>query len=132
METMVLRRAWTEELKSLSLKVKEEREKAGLKPSIQKTKIMATSPITLWQVDRENVESVSDFIFLGSKINADSDCSDEIKRHLLLGRTAITNLDSVLKSRDITLLTKVHIVKAMVFPVVMYGCESWTIKKAEC
>ena len=131
METMVLRRAWTEELKSLSLKVKEEREKAGLKPSIQKTKIMATSPITLWQVDRENVESVSDFIFLGSKINADSDCSDEIKRHLLLGRTAITNLDSVLKSRDITLLTKVHIVKAMVFPVVMYGCESWTIKKAE-
>ena len=109
METMVLRRAWTEELKSLSLKVKEEREKAGLKPSIQKTKIVATSPITLWQVDRENVESVSDFIFLGSKINADSDCSDEIKRHLLLGRTAITNLDSVLKSRDITLLTNIHL-----------------------
>ena len=116
---------------SLLIKVKEENEKAGLKLSIQKTKIMASSPITSWQIDGENVETVSDFIFLVSKISADSDYSHKIKRCLLLGRIAITNLDSVLKSRDITLLTKVHIVKAMVFPVVMYGCESWTTKKAE-
>ena len=106
-------------------------EKAGLKLNIQKTKIMASGPITPWQIHGETVETVSDFIFLGSKITADGDCSQEIKRHLLLGRTAMTNLDSILKSRDITLLTKVHIVKAMVFLVVMYGCESWTIKKAE-
>ena len=116
---------------SLLIKVKEENKKAGLKLSIQKTKIMASSPITSWQIDGENVETVSDFIFLVSKISADSDYSHKIKRCLLLGRIAITNLDSVLKSRDITLLTKVHIVKAMVFPVVMYGCESWTTKKAE-
>ena len=120
-----------EKLMSLLIKVKEENKKAGLKLSIQKTKIMASSPITSWQIDGENVETVSDFIFLVSKISADSDYSHKIKRCLLLGRIAITNLDSVLKSRDITLLTKVHIVKAMVFPVVMYGCESWTIKKAE-
>ena len=118
-------------LKRLLMKVKEKSEKAGLKPSVQKTKIMASSPITSWQIDGENVETVSDFIFLVSKISADSDYSHKIKRCLLLGRIAITNLDSVLKSRDITLLTKVHIVKAMVFPVVMYGCESWTTKKAE-
>ena len=120
-----------EKLMSLLIKVKEENKKAGLKLSIQKTKIMASSPITSWQIDGENVETVSDFIFLVSKISADSDYSHKIKRCLLLGRIAITNLDSVLKSRDITLLTKVHIVKAMVFPVVMYGCESWTTKKAE-
>ena len=110
------------------MKVKEDREKAGLKLNIQKTKIMASDPITSWQIDGE---TVADFIFLGSKITADGDCSHEIKRHLLLGRKAMTNLDSVLKSRDITLPTKVHLVKAVVFPIVMYGCESWTIKKAE-
>ena len=120
-----------EELKSLLMKVKEESEKAGLKLSIQKTKIMASSPITSWQIDGETVETVTDFSFLGSKITADVDCSHEIKRHLLLGRKIMTNLDSILKSRDITLLTKIRLVKAMVFPVVMYGCESWTIKKAE-
>ena len=120
-----------EELKSLSLKVKEENEKAGLKLSIQKTKIMASGPITSWEIDGETVETVSDFISWGSKITADGDCSHEIKRRLLLGRKAITNLDSILKSRDSTLTTNVHLVKAMVFPVVMYGCESWTIKKAK-
>ena len=120
-----------EELKNLLMKVKEENEKVGLKLNIQKTKIMASGPITSWQVDRETVERVADFIFLGSKITADGDCSHEIKRCLLLGRKAMTNLDSILKSRDITLPTEVHLVKAMVFPVVMYGCESWTIKKAE-
>ena len=120
-----------EELKSLLMKVKEESEKVGLKLSIQKTKIMASSPITSWQIDGETVETVSDFIFLGSRITADGDCSHEIKRHLLLGRKVMTNLDSILKSRDITLPTKVCLVKAMVFPVVMYGCESWTAKKAE-
>ena len=120
-----------EELKSLLKKVKEESEKVGLKFNIQKTKIMASGPITSWQIDGETVETVTDFIFGGSKINADGDCSHEIKWHLLLGRKAITNLDSLLKSRDITLPTKVHLVKAMVFLVVMYGCESWTIKKAE-
>ena len=113
------------------MKVKEENEKVGLNLNIQKTKIMASGPITLWQIDGETVETVSDFIFLGSKITADSDCSHEIKRRLLLGRKVLTNIDSILKSRDITLSTKVHLVKAMVFPVVMYGCESWTIKKAE-
>ena len=118
-----------EERKSLLMKMKEESEKAGLKLNIQKTKIMASDPITSWQIDGE---TVADFIFLGSKITADGDCSHEIKRHLLLGRKAMTNLDSVLKSRDITLLAKVHIVKAMVFRVVMYGCESWTITKAKC
>ena len=121
-----------EEIKSFWMKVKEECEKLGLKLSIQNTKIMASGPITSWQIDAENVETVLDFIFLGSKINVASDCSHEIKRHLLLGRIAMTNLDSILKSRDITLLTKVHIVKAMVFPVVAYGCDRWTIKKAEC
>ena len=121
-----------EELKSLLMKVKEESEKVGLKLSIQKTKIMASGPITSWQIDGEIVETVSDFIFLGSKITADGDCSHEIKRRLLLGRKIMTNLDSILKSRDITLPTKVHLAKAMVFPVVMYGCESWTVKKAEC
>ena len=121
-----------EELKSLLMKVKEESEKAGLKLSIQKTKIMASSPITSKQVHGETMETVTDFIFLGSKITADGDCSHGIKRHLLLGRKSMTNnLDSVLKSRDITLPTKVCLVKAMVFPVVMYGCESWTIKEAE-
>ena len=120
-----------EELKSLLVKVKEESEKAGLKLKIQKTKIMASSHLTSWQIDGETVETVSDFIFLGSKITADGDCSHEINRHLLLGRKVMTNLDSILKSRDITLSTKVCLVKAMVFPVVMYGCESWTIKKAE-
>ena len=119
------------EPKSLLMKVKEESEKVGLKLNIQKTKIMASSPITSWQIGGETVETVADFIFLGSKIIADGDCSHEIKRHLLLGRKAITNLDSILKSRDITLPTKVRLVKAMVFPVVMYGCESWTLKKAE-
>ena len=121
-----------EELKSFLMKVKEESEKAGLKLNIQKTKIMASGPITSWQTDGQTVETVSDFIFLGSKISADGDCSHEIKRPLLLGRKATTNLDSILKSRDITLPAKAHLVKAMVFPVVMYGCESWTIKKAEC
>ena len=114
------------------MKVKEESEKAGLKLNIQKTKIMASSPITSWQIDGEKVETVSDFIFLGSKITADGDYSHKIKRHLLLGRKAMTNLHSIIKSRDITLPTKVHLVKAMVFPVVMYERESWTIKKAEC
>jgi len=114
------------------MRAKEESEKAGLKLRIQKTKIMASSPITSWQINGAKIETVTDFIFLSSKINADVDCSHEIKRHLLLGRKAMTNLDSILKSRDITLLTKVHLVKAMVFPVVMHVCESWTIKKAEC
>ena len=123
-----------EELKSLLMKVKEESEKAGLKLNIQKTKIMASGPITSWQIYGETVETVADFIFGGghSKITADGDFSHEIKIHLLLGRKAMTNLDSILKSRDIPLLTKVHLVKAMVFPVDMYRCESWTIKKAEC
>ena len=118
-----------EELKSLLVKVKEESEKAGFKFNIQKTKIMASGPITSWQIDWETMERVRDFIFLGSKITADGDCCHEIKRHLLLGRKAITNLDSILKSRDITLPTKAHLVKAMVFPVVIYGCESWTTIK---
>ena len=113
------------------MKVKEEREKVGLKLNIQKTKIMASGPITSWQIDGETVDTVADFIFLGSKITADGDCSHEIKRHLLLGRKVMTNLDSILKSRDIPLSTKVHLVQAMVFPVVMYGCENWTVKKAE-
>ena len=121
-----------EELKSLLVKVKEESEKVGLKLNIQRTKIMASRPITSWQIDGETVETVADFIFSGSKITADSDCSYEIKRHLLLGRKVMTNLDSILRSRDITLSTKVHLVKAIGFPVVIYGCESWTIKKAEC
>ena len=121
-----------EELKSLLMKVKEESDKVGLKLNIQKTKIMAFGPITSWEIDGEAVETVSDFIFLGSKITADGDCPHEIKRRLLLGRKVMTNLDSIFKSRDITLPTKIHLVKAMVFPVVMYGCESWTVKKAEC
>ena len=121
-----------EELKSLLMKAKEESEKFGLKLNIQQTKIMASGPITSWEIDGETVETVLDFIFLGSKITADGDCSHEIKRCLLLGGKVITNLDSILKSRDITLPTKVHLVKAMVYPVVMYGCESWTVKKAEC
>ena len=120
-----------EELKSLLKKVKEENEKVGLKLNIQKTKIMASGPITSWQIDGETMETVTGFIFLGSKITADGDCSHEIKRRLFLGRKAMTNLDSMLKSRDITLPTKVRLAKAMVFPVVMYGCENWTIKKAE-
>ena len=121
----------SEELKSLLIKVKEESAKVGLKLNIQKTKIMASGPITSWQIDGETVETVADFIFLGSKIAANGDCSHEIKRCLLLGRKFMTNLDSILKRRDITLPTKVRLVKAMVFPVVMYGCESWTVKKAE-
>ena len=121
-----------EELKSLLMKVKEESENVGLNLNIQKMKIMASGPITSWQTDGETVETVSDFILGGSKITADGDCSHKIKRHLLLGRKVMTNLDSILKSRDITLSTKVHLVKAMVFPVIMYGCESWTVKKAEC
>ena len=121
-----------EELKSLLMKVKEESEKVGLKLNIQKRKIMASGPITSWQIDGETVETVSDFILEGSKITADGDCSHEIKKCLLLGRKVMTNLDSIFKSRDITLPAKVHLVKAMVFPVVMYGCESWTVKKAEC
>ena len=121
-----------EQLKSLLMKVKEESEKVGLKLNIQKAKIMASGPITSWQIDGETVETVSDFIFLGSKITAHGDCSHEIKRRLLLGRKVMTNLDSIFKSRDITLPTKVLLVKAMVFSVVMYGCESWTVKKAEC
>ena len=120
-----------EELKSLLMKVREESENVVLKLNIQKTKITASGPITLWQIDGETVETVSDFIFLGSKITADGGCSHEIKRHLLLGRKVMTNLDSIFKSRDITLPIKVRLVKAMVFPVVMYGCESWTVKKAE-
>ena len=119
-----------EELKSLLMKLKEKSEKVGLKLNNQKTKIMASGPITPWQIDRETIETVTDFILLGSKITADGDCSHEIKRHLLLGGKVMTNLDSI-KSADITLPTKVHLVKAMVFPVVMYGCKSWTIKKAE-
>ena len=121
-----------EELKSLLMKVKNESEKADLKLSIQKAKIMASGPITSWQIDGETMKTVRDFILGGSNITADGDCSHEIKRHLLLGRKVLTNLDSILKSRGITLPTKVHLVKAIVFPVVMYGCESWTVKKAEC
>ena len=121
-----------EELKSLLMKVKEESEKVGLKLNIQKMNIMASSPITSWQIDGETMKTVTNFILGGSKITADGDCSHEIKRHLLLGRKAMTNLDSVLKSRDITSLTKVHIVKAFVFPALMYDCESWTIMRAEC
>ena len=121
-----------EELKSLLMKVKEECEKVSLKFNMQKTKIMASSLITSWEIDGETVETVADFILGGSKITADGDCSHEIKRHLLLGRKVMTNLDSIFKSRDITLPTKVCLVKAMVFPVITYGCESWTIKKAEC
>ena len=120
-----------EELKSLLMKVKEKSEKVGLKLNIQKTKVMASGPITSWQKDKETVETVSDFNLGGSKITADSDCSHEIKRHLLLGMKVMTNLDSIFKSRDITLPTKAHLVKAMVFPIVMYGCEIWTIKKTE-
>ena len=120
-----------EELKSLLIKVKEESEKAGLKLNIQKTKIMASGPITSWQIDEETMKTVTDFILGGSKITADGDCNHEVKKHLLLGRKAMTNIDSRLKNRNITLSTKVHLVKAMVFPVVMSGCESWTIKKAE-
>ena len=120
-----------EELKSFLMKLKEESEKVGSKLNIQKTKIMASGPITSWQIDEETVETVADFVFLGSKITADGDCSHEIKRHLLFGRKVMTDLDSIFKSRDITLPTKVRLVKAMVFPVVMYGCESWTVKKAE-
>ena len=121
-----------EEIKSLLMKVKEDSEKVGLKLNIQKTKIMASGPNTSWEIDGKRVETESDFILRGSKITADGDCSHEIKRRLLLGRKLITNLESILKSRDISLPTKVHLVKAMVFPVVMYGCESWTVKKAEC
>ena len=121
-----------EELKSVLMKVKEESEKVGLKFNIQKTKVMASGPITSWEIDGETVETVTDFIFGGSKITADCDCSHEVKRRLLLGRKVMTNLDSIFKSRDITLPTKVRLVKAMVFPVVMYGCEGWTVKKAEC
>ena len=121
-----------EELESLLMKVKEESEKVGLKLNIQKTKIMASGPITSWHINGEIVETMSDFIFLGSKITADCDCSHEIRRRLLVGRKVMTNLDSIFKSRDITLPTKVCLVKAMVFPVIMYGCESWTIKRAEC
>ena len=121
-----------EELKSLLMKVKEKSKNVGLKLNIQITKILASGPITSWEKDGETMETVSDFILGGSKITADGDCSHEIKRHLLLGRKVMTNLDSILQSRDITLSTKVHLVKAMVFPVVMYGCESWTLKKAEC
>ena len=121
-----------EELKSLLMKVKVESEKVGLKLNIQKTKIMASGPITSWEIDGETMETVADFILGGSKITADGDCSHEIKRRLLLGRNVMTNLDSIFKSRDITLLTNVRLVKAMVFPVVMYGCESWTVKKDEC
>ena len=121
----------SEDLKSLLMKVKEESEKAGLKLNIKKTKIMASSPITSWQIDRETVETVTNFIFLASKITADGDCCHEIKKRLLLGRKAMTNTDSILKNRDITVPTIVHLFKAMVFPVVMYGCEIWTVKKAE-
>ena len=120
-----------EELKSLLMKVKEESEKVGLKLNIQKTKIVASGPITSWEIDGETAKTLSDFIFLGSRITADGDCSHEIKRRLLLGRKLMTNLHSIFKSREMTLLTKVHLVKAMVFPVAMYGCESWTVKKAE-
>ena len=123
--------AESEELKSLLMKVKVESENIGLKLNLQKTKIMSSGPITSWQIDGETMKTVTDFIFLGSKITADGDCSHEIKRRLLLGRKVMPNLESILKSRDVTLPTKVHLVKAIVFPVVMYGCESWTIKKAE-
>ena len=123
--------AETEELKSFLMKVKEESENVGLKLNIQKTKIVASGPITSWQIDGEKMEIMRDFILVGSKITADGNYSHEIKRHFLLGRKAVTNLDSILNSRDITLLTKVHLVKAMIFPVVMYGCERWAIKKAE-
>ena len=129
--TLPLMAECEDELKSLLMKVKVESEKVGLKLNIQKTKIMASCPITSWEIDGETVETVSDFIFWGSKITADGDCSHEIKRRLLLGRKVMSNLDSIFKSRDITLPTEVHLVKAMVFPVVMYGCESWTVKKAE-
>ena len=122
----------SEELKSLLMKVKKESKKVGLKLNIQKTKILASSLITSWQIDRDTMETVTDFILGGSKITADGNCSHEIKRRMLLGRKALTNPDSILKSRNITLLTKVHLIKAMVFPVVMFGCESWTVKKAEC
>ena len=132
MISTILMRNSEEELKSLLMKVKEENEKVGLKLNIQKMKIMASGAITSWEIDGETVETVSDFILGGSKITADGDCSHEIKRRLLLGRKVMTNLDSLFKSRDITLSTKVHLVKAMVFPVVMYECESWTVKKAEC
>ena len=121
-----------EELKSLLMKVKVENEKVGLKLNIQKMKIMASGPITPWEIDGETVETVSDFILRGCKLTADGDCSHKLKRRLLLGRKVMTNLDSIFKSRDITLSTKIHLVKAMVFPVVMYGCENWTIKKTEC
>ena len=121
-----------EEIKSLLMKVKKESEKVGLKLNIQKTKIMASGPVTSWEIDGETVETVSDFIFGGSKITADGECSHEVKRLLLLGRKVMTNLDSIFKSRDITLPTKVRLVKAVVFPVVMYGCENWTVNKAEC
>ena len=131
LELLVLFKESEEELKSLLMKVKVESEKVGLKLNIQKTKIMASGPIISWEIDWATVETVSDFIFLGSKITADGDCSHEIKRRLLLGRKAMSNLDSIFKSRDITLPTKACLVKAMVFPVVMYGCESWTVKKAE-
>ena len=131
-DTTLMAKSEEEELKSLLMKVKEESEKVGLKLNIQKTKIMASGPIISWEIDGETVETVSDFILGGSKITADGDCSHEIKRCLLLGRKVMTNLDDILKSRDITLPTKVYLVKAMVFPVVMYGCESWTVKKAEC
>ena len=124
--------AESQKLKSLLMKVKEESEKVVLKLNIQKTKIMASVPISSWEIDGETVQTVADFIFLGSQITADGDCSHKIKRHLLLGRKVMTNLDSILKSRGITLLTKVHLFKALAFPVVMYGCEIWTIKKAEC
>ena len=129
-DTMLM--AQTEELKSLLMKVKEESEKVGLRLNIQKTKIMASGPITSWEIDGETVETMTDCIFLGSKITADGDCSHGIKRHLLFGRKVMTNLGSIVKSRDITLPTKVHLVKAMIFPVVKYGCESWTIKTGEC
>ena len=131
-ETTTLMAESEEELKNLLMNMKEESEKFGLKLNFQKTKIMASSPVISWQIDGETVETVRDFIFWGSKITADGDCSYEIKRHLVLRRKAMTNLDSILKSRDMTWLTKVHLVKAMVFPVVMYGCESWTIRKFEC
>ena len=124
--------AASEELKSLLMKVKEDSEKVGLKLNTQKTKIMASGPSTSWEIDGETVETVRDFILGGSKYTADGDCSHEIKRHLLLGRKVMTNIDTIFKSRDITLPTKIRLVKAVVFPVVMYGCESWTIKKAEC
>ena len=131
-DDMTLMAESEEELQSLLMKVKEESEKAGLKLNIQKTKIMASGPITPWQIEGETVETVSDFMFSGSKITADGDCSHEIKRRLLLGRKDMTNLDSIFKSRDITLPTKVRLFKAVFFPVFMYGCESWTVKKAEC